>query len=211
MPKLSDERVQELLEAAGESRRLEFKSGLDWRDPNSLWLRESIVRAILGMSNTPSGGQVIIGISEGPNHTPRPTGLTAAQLASFDDLERVQANVDSFTYDSILHTWEYGEHRGSYFVFVTVQEFLEIPTLCRINGDHIDGQGRRVLTENDLYVRSRKTPYSTKKATDLEMREIIRTAVDKSNSDLQKRGWLRAADVGSTDFYKAQASDLLDS
>ena len=89
MNKLTEEQMAALLEAGYELRNREFKSPFLWPDINSRWLKEKVARAVLGMTNTRSGGQIIIGIEEGKKKELIPSGLTNDQLNSFENYDGI--------------------------------------------------------------------------------------------------------------------------
>ena len=61
MKEITKEQIAVLLEAGYETRSIEYKAPFLWSDNNSRWLKEKVVRAVLGMTNTRTGGQIIIG------------------------------------------------------------------------------------------------------------------------------------------------------
>ncbi len=203
MNKLINEQMAALLEAGYELRNREFKSPFLWSDINSRWLKEKVARAILGMTNTRSGGQIIIGIKEGKKNELIPRGLTDNQLNSFKDYDGIKGYIDGFSHTETNFDISWGELQNNKYVVFTVQEFYEIPAICKK-----DGQEKNILKKDVIYTRSKKAPYSTIPATDIELREMIHMAVDKEKYDLRTRGWIRKGDVSPEDFYKNKVKDI---
>lgn len=204
MNNLNEEQMAALLEAGYELRNREFKPPFLWSDENSKWLKEKVVRAVLGMTNTRSSGQIIIGVEEDKkNNKLILQGLTDEQLNSFKDYDGIKGYIDGFTHSETNFDISSGESQNKKFVIFTIQEFLEIPTICKK-----DGQERDILKKNFIYTRSKKAPYSTIHATDIELREIIHMAVDKEKHDLKTRGWIKKDDVLPEAFYKSKIKDI---
>jgi len=204
MQKLSDKRTRELLEAASyEVRNTEFKSPFAWTGARSRWLKEQCTRTVLGMSNTRSGGDLVIGIEEGKNKQVRLKGLTDKQVSTFEDYDGIKGFIDGFASPNTIFDLSLGIYRNKKFVVFNIQDFEEIPVICRKNGQEKD-----ILRKDDIYVRSKKAQYSTIRAGELELREIIDMAVDKQHSNLVGRGWVRANQFSLSKFYKKQIKDL---
>lgn len=203
MNKLADEQIAALLEARYEFRNMEFKSPFLWSDSSSRWLREKVVRAVLGMTNTKLSGQIIIGIEEGKQKELILKGLTDNQLDSFQDYDHIKGYIDGFSHTETNFDISWGESKSKKYVVFTIQEFYEIPAICKK-----DGQEKNVLKKDVIYARSKKAPYSTIPVTDIELREIIHMAVDKEKNDLKTRGWTKKDDFLSEDFYKSKIKDI---
>lgn len=203
MKKLSDQQIKTLLEVAYELRNREFKSPFSWADSRSSWLKEKVTRAILGMTNTKSGGNIIIGVEEDKNKRLILKGLTDNQLQSFEDYDGIKGFVDGFSYSDTIFNMAWGEYQKGKYVVVTVQEFYDVPLICKKDGQH-----KGILCKDDIYVRSKKAPYSTIRATELELREIVKMAADKERVELTQRGWVKSGELTTEEFYKKQIKDL---
>lgn len=204
MKKLLDEQIAQLLEAGYELRNIEHKPPFGWNGEKSQWAMEKVIRAILAMTNTRYGGQIIIGIEVSDDRSINLKGVTDEQLKSFDDFDGVKGIVDGYSFINTDFDISWGVHESKKYVVITVQEFSEIPAICRKNGD-----SRGVLTVYDIYARSKKAPYGSIKATDAELREIIHMAVDKEKSNLKSRGWTNKSTISPEDFYNKQIKDLI--
>lgn len=203
MKQLSEEQITQFLEAGYELRNKEYKPPFRWDDGKSKWAREKVIRAILAITNTRYGGQVMVGIEVKDDRTITLKGVTDEQLKSFDDMDGIKGVVDGFSFTNTDFDISWGEHEGKKYVVFTIQEFAEIPAICRKNGN-----SKGVLTAFDIYARSKKAPYGSIKATDTELREMIHMAVDKEKIDLKSRGWTKKSGVSPEDFYKQQIKDL---
>jgi len=203
MNKLTDEQMAALLEAGYELRNREFKSPFLWSDINSRWLKEKVARAVLGMTNTRLSGQIIVGVEEGKQKELILRGLTDNQLNSFKDYDSIKGYIDGFSHTETNFDISWGESQGKKYVVFNIQEFHEIPAICKK-----DGQEKDVLKKDVIYARSKKAPYSTIPVTDIELREIIHMAVDKEKNDLKTRGWTKKYEVLPEDFYKSKVKDI---
>lgn len=202
MKEISKEQLAMLLEAGYETRSIEFKPPFLWSDINSRWLKEKVVRAVLGMTNIRLGGQIIIGVSENQNEIIL-EGLTDEQLDSFNDYDGIKGYIDGFSYTGTIFDISSGFFENKKFIIFSIQEFYEIPAICKKNG-----QERDILKKDIIYTRSIKAPYSTIPVTDMELREIIHMAVDKEKYDLEVRGWIRKMGIEPEKFYKDNIQDI---
>ncbi len=206
MKKLPDKKIQSLIEVAYELRDREFKSAFSWVDPKSSWLREKVARAVLGMTNIKYGGNIILGIKEdtnGENKKMVLERLTEDQLESFGDYDAIKGFIDGFSYLDTNFDMGWGKYEKKRYVVLTVAEFYKIPMICKKDGQH-----KGVLRKDDIYVRSRKGPYSTIRTTELELREIIKMAADKERVELRGRGYVKTGKLTTEQFYKQQIKDL---
>lgn len=204
MRKLPEEQIAQILEAGYELRNIEYKPPFDWNGAKSSWIKEKVIRAILAMTNTGYGGQLVIGIVVEEDRLTRLEGVTNEQLKSFEDFDAIKGTVDGYSFTNTDLDISWGDHEGKKYVVFTIQEFSEIPAICKKNGS-----SKGVLTAYDIYVRSKKAPYSSIKATDAEIREIIHMAVDKEKTNLKLRGWIKKLSVSPEEFYKNQINDIV--
>lgn len=188
MKKIENNKVLELLEGARERRDLEFKQPFKWKDGKS-WIEECFIRALLALSNTRLGGTVVVGIEEDKAKKIIYSGLSEEELNSFEDYDKIKGQVDKFSYTPIEFEMSRGEYLGKSFLVVTVTEFEETPVICKKDGEK-HGNDERVLIANTIYARMKKGPASSSRATDAELREIIRLAADKERSQLKERKYV---------------------
>ncbi len=144
-----------LLEGGAERRNLEFKPSFDWNDDRSLWLREKVIQAILGFSNTPLGGVLLLGIEGDSTGTPRPVGLTEAHRRSFDT-EAFKSRIDGFASSATVFQHGVGDFEKVSLLVIQVSEFERRPIICKKNGSHQD----RILCEGEVYVMPDSTSFA---------------------------------------------------
>lgn len=203
MKQLDNEQIAQLLETGYELRNTEYKPPFGWNGDQTDWIKEKIVRAILAMTNIRYGGRVVIGVEVREDRSINLMGVTDNQLRSFEDFDDVKGVVDGFSFTNTDFDINWGENENKKYIIFTVQEFSEIPAICRKNGG-----SRGILTAYDIYSRSKKAPYGSIKATEAELREIINMAVDKEKTNLKSRGWVKKSAVSPDEFYKKQIKDL---
>jgi hypothetical protein len=203
MNKLTNDQIRLLLEAGYETRTREYKPSFSWNNnEKSIWIKEKVTQAVLAMSNTRYGGQIVIGVIEGDGKRLVLSGLNKDEFNTFEDYDGIKGYIDGFSYTDSIFDISYGEHLSKMFVVLTIQEFNEIPLICKKNGQ------TGVLRKDDIYVRSKKAPYSSIRATEPELREVIHMVVDKEKSDLISRNWIKKGVVNPDQFYKDQIKDL---
>jgi predicted HTH transcriptional regulator len=200
---MKDDDLERLLEGGHELRSLEFKPPFLWATDHDHWIRERIVRAILAMSNTRNGGNVVVGITQKDDETPEIAGLAADQLASFERLDAIKGHVDGFSHLPTAFSIKQGSSQGKELVVFAVTEFEQIPLICRRNG-----QDGTTLRDGDVYVRSAKAPFSSMRATHIEMIEIVEMAADKNASRLRRRGWRLGPELDLDSAYNERIRDL---
>jgi hypothetical protein len=203
MKKLSEDQVAQLFEAGYELRNTEHKPPFDWNSEKATWVKEKVIRAILSMTNTRYGGKVVVGVEVNDDRSINLKGVSDKELKSFDDYDGIKGAIDGFSFTNTDFDINWCEHEHKKYVVFTIQEFAETPAICRKSGS-IKG----VLVIHDMYTRSKKAPYSSIKATDAELREIIHMAVDKEKTDLKSRGWVKKSTTTPEDFYRKQIKDL---
>ena len=107
-----------------------------------------------------------------------PAGLSDDDLATwrYDDVAAALASYadPALTFD--LYTREY---QGKRFVVIEVQEFDELPTLCKLTYQEPPPGRQVILREGACYVRSRRKPETSEIPTQTEMRELLDLAIEK--------------------------------
>jgi len=204
MKQLSEELIAQLLESGYELRNIEYKSPFNWSDKKATWIKEKTIRAILATTNTRSGGQIVIGVETKDDKSINLKGVTDEELKSLEDFDGIKGEVDGFSFTNTDFDISWGSHKNKKYVVLTIHEFSEIPAICRKNGET-----KGVLTIYDIYARSKKAPYSSIKATDAELREMIHMAVDKEKTGLKSRGLVKKSTISPEEFYKKQVKDLI--
>jgi len=158
----------------GEGRSVEFKTGGNVSDNHFL---ARTTRAILAMANTRGGGRVLVGVDETPASL-KPTGISAADVTSwkYDDLTaKVAAHADPY----VSFTLEIVVLSGLSIAVIQVDEFEEIPVICKKAFVTPAPQNRVVLRQGATYVRGRPKPESIEVANQADMRELIDLATEK--------------------------------
>lgn len=124
---MTDEDLIELV-SAGERPGVEFKNARARTDPSF----NEVVRAILGMANRRDGGVIIVGVEDNGS----PTGLTAAQIPSWQNPDHLRQAVapfaDPYVYidvDLMVSSAD-GLFKGRVFAILRVHEFDDVPVLC---------------------------------------------------------------------------------
>jgi hypothetical protein len=194
---VTDAEFAELLEAGRERPNFEYKGLGSWTD---LPFRARIVRAILALSNTRDGGQIVVGVEQ-QQDTYVPTGLTQAQIDTFQE-ETMQDGAAEYAAPFVLFTREFRQHNGVQFVAIAVQEFNQVPVICKK-----DYQG--ILQRGAIYVRSRtRRPESVPVSTESDMRDLIELAVDKGIRRLRERGYVFEGQPQIPELYDREIEDL---
>jgi len=202
MFRMPTEEFRALIEAGHEMRNLEFKQPFKWSDDNSIWLREKVIKAVLGFSNTKDGGNIVIGVTENDNSPPARVGLSTAELRSFS-YDDTKGQIDSFGSSEISFMVKEAEDKDKYFIVIQVSEFEELPIICKK-----DSQTKDVMRRGDIYCRLLSGNISTGKVTEKEMRKIIEMAIDKGNRRLDERGYVLKDVQKVEDFFNQQIGDL---
>jgi len=203
MRTISIEEFQTRIEAGYETRFIEFKSGFIWNDDDNTWLKEKVIRAVLALTNTRGGGEIILGIREGEGHQIILEGMTRVQVASFEDYDTVAGYINSFSSNPIGIEILKCFYKNVYFIILKIIEFKDYPTLC-----NKDGKTSKILVKNDIYVRSLRAPFGSIKAGPSEIKEIIMQAADKERQGLDLRGYTKARDLAESVNFVERLKDL---
>lgn len=149
-----------------EQRNTEFKGPGDRGDKAFL---AKVVRAVLGMANKPDGGVVVVGVEDSGTALTA-TGLAAPQLASwgYDDL---QSSISNYADPYVDFDVAVVELDGKRFIAIRVQEFAELPVLCKK-----DYPG--TLRNGALYVRRHGKNETVEVPSHVEVREVIERAAE---------------------------------
>ena len=148
-------------------------SGIEFKGPGPLSDRQlvvQVVRAVLGMANKRDGGQVIIGV-EDAGGVLNPAGLNDVDLATWQ-YDAVADNLAVYADPSVNFDLEVREYNNQQYVVLFVEEFVDIPVLCKR-----DYPG--VLRNGACYVRTRRKPETSEIPTQADMRDLLDLAIDK--------------------------------
>jgi predicted HTH transcriptional regulator len=173
---MTDQEFSEIFARGHEATGVEFKGPGPLSDRR---LSAQVVRAVLGMANKRDGGLVIIGVGDAGGVL-NPVGLNDQDLATwrYDD---VADRLATYADPSVSFDLEVKEYNGNRYVVLHVEEFADIPVLCKR-----DYQG--VLRDGACYVRSHRKPETSEIPTQADMRDLLDLATEKS---LQK--WITQA------------------
>lgn len=206
---MTDEELTELVEA-GERPGVEFKNARARTDASF----PEVVRVVLGMANRRDGGTVIVGIDQ----LGTATGLVAVQAQSFENADHVRQAIaphaDPYVYIDVevKTVGATGPLNGRVFAIIHVQEFDDVPVLCRKSAN--DAHGNVVLKDGACYVRPNHMPATTNIANQAQFRALLDLAIEKGVRRFLKTAkavGLTSAAVTTPDdaaLFEAQASRI---
>ncbi len=194
---MDDDLLIDLILHGNEERNLEYKGPLAWNDAN---IKGKLCKSIMAMANMRDGGDLVIGVREKPKGHFTPVGLTTADADTFSQ-DEVAAFVSEYAAPFVEFTLRRVTHEKKKFVVMQVQEFLELPVVCRKDGP-------ADLRRGAFYTRTRRIYETARVSSEAEMREIIDLSAEKSIRTLIKRGQLASlqatapADADAQKFAK---------
>lgn len=157
-----------LIEYPNEERNLEFKQSMLWdKGRNSV----QITKSVLALSNLRDGGWIVIGKEEQVDGTFVMSGMKSDDYDSFN-FDDAKDFVNKYADPYATFTLRKKEHKGKKFVLIRVEEFEEVPVICKRSHSDIIHKGK-------IYVRSKGKPESIPIPSQSEMRELIELATDK--------------------------------
>jgi predicted HTH transcriptional regulator len=167
----TSEDFSQILALGHERRGVEFKGPRPSTDKHFL---ARVARAALGMSNLRDGGMIIVGVDE-VSAKLVPKGLNGADLSTwkYDD---VSVRLAEYADPYVTFDLEHVEHEGADFVIIRVQEFDDVPVLCK---KPYSTDGKEVLRAGACYVRSTRKPETSEIPSQAEMREVLDLALVK--------------------------------
>ena len=161
---MTDEEFAAILASGHETAGVEFKGPGHLSDGR---LMAQVVKAVLGMANRRDGGRVIIGVRDDGE----PVGLSDEELSTWV-YDHVADQIAVYADPSVTFELEVKEYNGSSYVVLQVEEFSDIPVLCkRAYAD--------ILRDGACYVRTRRKPETSEIPTQTEMRDLLTLAIDK--------------------------------
>ncbi len=148
-------------------------SGVEFKGPGPMSnhrLVAQVIRAILGMCNRRDGGTVIIGVEDNQGVL-NPVGLAEDDLAGWN-YDHLADRVARYADPSASFAMEVKEYDGDLYIVLEVEEFSDIPVLCKRSYDN-------VLQDGACYVRPRRKPETSSIPTQADMRDLLDLAIEK--------------------------------
>jgi predicted HTH transcriptional regulator len=163
------EELYSLIALGEQTRNVELKRSISWDEPV---VKAKVVKAVLGISNIRNGGFFILGVEEEEDGF-NPVGMTDEHLSTFN-YDHIATEVSRYADPYAIFRMEIVEDspENKKFLVFTIDEFNEIPIVCKRNG--IEN-----LREGAIYTRSRRMPSTVQVPTQSEMREILSIAIEK--------------------------------
>jgi predicted HTH transcriptional regulator len=190
---VTDEDFIQILALAHELRGVEFKSPGPISNGR---LIAQVVKAMLGMCNRRDGGTVIIGVEDNQGVLNQ-VGLSETDLAEWN-YDAVADQVARYADPSVSFALEAKEYQGNSYVVLEVEEFADIPVLCKRSYDD-------VLRDGACYVRTRRKPETSDIPTQADMRDLLDLAIEKGVTQFLERA--RRVGLFSTPTVESPATD----
>jgi len=179
MRETASQELIDLILHGREERDLEYKRSVSWDEPNA---KATITRSILGMVNLRGGGSIILGVEQQDDDFVL-IGMRSNHARSFSQ-DEVAAYVNEHADPFVEIEVALVPYDGKEFIVIQVQEFAEIPVICR---KEIFLDGKAHLRKGSIYTRSRRIYETVEVPSQTEMREIIELAIDKGIRRLIER------------------------
>ena len=122
------------------------------------------------MCNRRDGGTVIIGVEDNQGVL-NPVGLTEDDLAGWN-YDALADQIARYADPSASFAVDIREYDGNSYVVIEVEEFSDIPVLCKRSYDD-------VLQDGACYVRPRRKPETSAIPTQADMRDLLDLAIEK--------------------------------
>jgi len=172
---MESQELLDLVRHGREERNLEYKRSVNWKDKK---IRDRITKTVLSMSNIRDGGAIVVGVEQ-IGEAFKTTGMKAKDLDSFTQ-DGLSSYINEFADPFAEITVSKVSDEKSTFVVIQVEEFAELPVVCKRDGEHN-------LRRGAIYTRTRRKYESAELPSQAEMREILDLAVEKGIRTLQAR------------------------
>ena len=169
---MTEQELEAILAQGHETHGVEFKG--PGKRTNSAFLA-SVIRAMLGMANHRDGGHVILGID---SESLEPIGLDDDVAASWLNYDALAPAVNEYASPSVSFDVQSLPFRENKIVIIRVEEFEEIPILCR-KEFQAPAKKSSLLRRGACYVRASHKPETSEIPSEQEMRELLELAIDK--------------------------------
>ena len=162
--------------ALGERRHIEFKEDGSLGDGHYV---ARVVRAVLGMANRRDGGAVVLGVDD--ENPASSSGMTSANGAAWSHFDDVADQVAKYADPGVDFAIGVVNLEGATFVVVQVEEFREVPVICKKAYAAPTPKGEKViLRRGALYVRPSAGKIETREIANVtEMRTLVDLAAEK--------------------------------
>jgi predicted HTH transcriptional regulator len=176
--------INYLISHGREERNLEYKQSMSWTD---IATKVKVAKSAMAMANISDGGYIVFGEKKN-GEVYEPEGMQKDHVDSFkqdDVMEWVNKYADPYVELLVSPI----ERDGKLFVIIQVQEFAQLPVVCKKEGEG--------LKRGDVFTRSRRKYETARVGTQTEMREILDLAVDKEIRRLRSRDLITSVEVVS--------------
>ncbi len=123
-----DKELYDIVFHGREERNIEYKSSVSWNDPK---IKAKISKCILAMSNIRDGGYLVIGVNDKAFD---PVGMTKEDFDSFNQ-DNINSHIANYADPFVDITVFSEEHEGKKFIIIRINEFHEIPIICKKDFD----------------------------------------------------------------------------
>ncbi len=189
---LDEALINYLISHGREERNLEYKQSMSW---SNIATKMKVAKSAMAMANISDGGYILFGEKKN-GEVYEPEGMQKDHADSFkqdDVMEWVNKYADPY----VDITVSPAERGGKPFVIIQVQEFDQLPVVCKKEGES--------LKRGDVFTRSRRKYETARVGSQTEMREILDLAVDKEIRRLRSRGLITSVEVVSPTEADSQA------
>jgi hypothetical protein len=179
--RVTDKEFAELLFLQHELPGVEFKPPGP-RGEKTLF--HSVARAVLGMANRRDGGRIVLGVREDQAGKLELVGLTRVDAATWRNDHLAEA-IAPYADPYVGIQAKEHVHEDNLYVLIEVQEFEEVPVICRRSYPPTLKAGQKpILRAGAIYVRTRRKPETSEPPGQTEMRELIELATEKRMRNL---------------------------
>lgn len=201
---MNEDEFSQYISPGHEQRSVEFK-GAGPRTNKQLLVQ--VIRAALGMTNHRDGGIIIVGIDENGEGQPQITGLSQEDLKTWG-YDALADSLAEYADPTIPFDVEIVDYKSSKFVVIHVQEFIDVPIICKKSYPD-------VLRAGACYVRPRRKPETSEPPTHADMQDLLNLAIEKGVrrfiSQTRVAGLAISSEKIATDqdYYNNQISELM--
>ena len=172
---MDNEALLELVFHGREERNLEYKCSVSWQEPTT---KAKIAKSAMAMANVPDGGAIILGVEQSGDSFV-PSGMELEQSESFKQ-DDVMDHVNGYADPYVELTVTLVSKNNKSFIVMQVQEFGQLPVICKKDGE-------AGLKRGAFFTRSRRKYETAQVGSQTEMRETLDLAVDKEIRHLRSR------------------------